>query len=115
MMQLPEEVQFAIFWVVAVGVALVGLADLVLLAVWLRDSRQEKPLLAPRWSLAHLFFAMQIGLVLTMVVGLPITGVVWWLLSGRLGDPTREMAWSMLPLLVVQNLAMIAVVVGIVR
>src|SRR5215212_8458165 len=87
--------------------------DAVIIAIWSSDSRRERPILAPRWSLAHLFLAFQAWIFLTVALGIPLTIIVWLALSRlvRLQVPTETaMAWAAIPMLVLQNLAMVAVV-----
>jgi membrane protease YdiL (CAAX protease family) len=94
------------------------IADTVILTVWSRDSRSDRPRLAPRWSLAHLFLGFQAWMLLTVALGVPI-GILVFLILTRLErlafDVAVATAWAALPILLIQNLAMAAVVLFFVR
>lgn len=98
--------------------AVIAIADVILIAIWSRDSRRERPILAPRWSLAHLYLGFQGWLILTIALGVPLSILVSLVLTRleRLAVPlATATAWSAMPMLVIQNLAMAGVVLFFVR
>src|SRR5262249_12379623 len=95
--------------------ALLAVIDVVLIAVWVTDGSREKPLLARCWSLAHVFLGLQAWLALTLLIGTPIMLVLFLSLPHDSVQATRSIAWASLPLLILQNLAMAAVVALFVR
>jgi membrane protease YdiL (CAAX protease family) len=94
------------------------IADVAIIAVWSSDARRPRPLLAPRWSLAHLFLGFQGWIFLTAALGVPMSILFWLTLTRleRLAVPLEAArAWAMMPMLVIQNVAMAGVVLFFVR
>jgi membrane protease YdiL (CAAX protease family) len=95
-----------------------AIADAILIAIWSSDGRRPRPLLAPQWSLAHLFLGFQAFIFLTIALGVPLM-ILFWLVLTRLErlevPPDTAGAWAAMPMLVIQNLAMAAVVLFFVR
>jgi membrane protease YdiL (CAAX protease family) len=110
----PQLATVILLALVVVG-ALLAVIDVALIAVWVSDSGREKPLLARRWSLAHVFLGLQAWLALTLLIATPIMGVLFLTLPRDSGQAARFIAWASLPLLIIQNLAMAAVVAVFVR
>lgn len=113
---LPPSIASILGLVMLAAAAGVLLIDMALVALWAGDRRRERPILAPRWSLAHVFLGFQGAIALTLAVGGPLSGIVWLALDrfvGRLQPlpETAAFAWAVIPLLVVQNVALAAVVV----
>jgi membrane protease YdiL (CAAX protease family) len=106
-LKLPQET-IIVLGLIALGfILLVAIADAILLLAMIRDTRREPPLLARRWSVAHVFLALQAWIAITLVVAIP----VMWFAAQRTGP---SQAWSMLPILVIQNAAMIGIVLVLV-
>lgn len=104
----PE--QAATLAVLAWGVAALLLADLALVAVVILGRATRRPLLARRWSAAHVLVAFQAWLVPTLLVAAIGTAAV---AVRAPGGATPDLAWLrpvLLTALVVQNVAMVAVV-----
>jgi hypothetical protein len=110
----PELGAAILLALVVMGMVL-AVIDVAIVATWLADNDREKPLLARRWSLAHVFLGLQGWLAVTLVIGTPIMVVLMLVLPSIPGQPSRAVAWAMLPMLIIQNLAMAAVVALFVR
>jgi CAAX protease family protein len=97
----------------AIGMAVILLADLALLWVMVAGRLRGKPLLARRWSAAHVLIAFQAWLLITLGFGI-LAGFALAIAAYVTGGGTRvEQQWMsplIVALLVVQNLAMAGVV-----
>jgi membrane protease YdiL (CAAX protease family) len=113
--ELSPQLATAIFLALGVVGLVCALIDVVLIHTWISDSGREKPLLARRWSVAHVFLGLQAWIALTLVIGTPAMVVLMLLLPPDHGQPQRVMALAALPMLIIQNLAMAAVVALFVR
>jgi membrane protease YdiL (CAAX protease family) len=107
----PEaQAYFALF---AIGLAVVLLADLALLWVIVVGRAREKPLLARRWSAAHVLVAFQAWLLITAGFALA-AGIVLAIAELVTGSGARvEQRWMspiLIATLIVQNIAMAAAV-----
>jgi membrane protease YdiL (CAAX protease family) len=96
----------------AIG-AVILLADLALLWVLLVGWMRGRSLLAPRWSAAHVLIAFQAWLLPTLLF-LLVGGIAAALVSppghGAFSSESTIVRWLMLAALVVQNAAMVSVV-----
>jgi uncharacterized protein len=103
----------AYFALTAIGLAVVLLADLALLWVSVVARLRGKPLLARRWSAAHVLVAFQAWLLITL--GFVIAaGAVLGIIGAVTGSEAHQEQWWAGPLviaaLIVQNIAMAGVV-----
>src|SRR5947209_2831726 len=106
----PE--QTAYLKIFGAGVGLVLLADFVLFSVLVLGWMRERPLLARRWSAAHVLIAFQAWMLPTLlftVIGVVVAALV----HPGLGPGAAESAmvrWAVLGGLIVQNVSMVFVV-----
>jgi membrane protease YdiL (CAAX protease family) len=98
--------------VIAVGAALVLLADLALLWVLAVGRAQGRRLLARRWSVAHVLIGFQAWLWLTVLFAGGVATVAAVLLpgSGTAGGDSKTMGVVFITSLIAQNVAMVGVV-----
>src|SRR5436309_3011848 len=92
----------AIFLTLGIVGLVCALADVALIHTWISDSGREKPRLARRWSVAHVFLGLQAWIALTLVIGTPAMVVLMLVLPPDHGQPQRVMALAALPMLIIQ-------------
>jgi uncharacterized protein len=108
----PEEA--AVLRVMAWGVALLVMADLAVLAAAVAGWARGRSLLARRWSAAHVLMAFQAWLVPTPLVAVVGAAVFAATVPGGANPNPSWLRPVLLTALVVQNAAMVAVVLFIV-
>src|SRR5947209_16671993 len=106
----PE--QAAYLKIFGAGAGLVLLADFVLLSMLVLGWMRERPLLARRWSAAHVLIAFQAWMLPTLlltVIGVVIAALVQPGLGSRAAG-SGMVRWAILGGLVIQNALMVLVV-----
>jgi uncharacterized protein len=96
----------------AIGLAVVLLADLALLWVSVTGRLRGKPLLARRWSAAHVLVAFQAWLLITLgfvIAAGVVLGMVEVITGSRTHVEQRWMGPLVIAALIVQNIAMAGV------
>jgi uncharacterized protein len=104
----PEET--ATLTVLAFGMVVLMLADLALLGVVLAGRARGRPLLARRWSVAHVLVAFQVWLTPTLLAAVLGSVIVAIRVPGGAPADLTGLRPVLLTALMVQNVAMIAVV-----
>jgi len=119
-MPLEPETSALVQWLFLGVLAVVAVANLLILGLWLAGILRGRPLLAPAWSVADVFLGFEAVAATILVVGIFMMSVATTIVvastRGAAGDVEGSvMALAIVPMMLAQQAALVAVPLGFVR